>query len=277
MTTSEEAKFDPLDALQSLSAVNRQFEEIAEKMLASSHEETLLCLPMIGRILESCASLVAVHVYRDEIKAEIAEDCSETSSRSAAVSSSSPPQANNILINELTSFIARAAPSGIFSRRKAKRRRAKMLRNCVHPELFPVWYNAGQLFTPSKVSSYTTPPPLPTIALKDVNSFALRNVPTPSPYSVKGCSPDPAFYRTTFANKSAPFGSIYGYKTNVGIVPVPDDPVYGHVWNHEEGGWVLNALPSKKEVFIKPWRISRQTPRKAKEGTRYSTDQQHFL
>jgi len=111
--------------------------------------------------------------------------------------------------------------------------------------------------------------------LKDVNTFAMRNVPTPSQFSVKGCSPDPIFYMTSF-KKCSPFGSIYGYKTNVGVVPVPDEPVFGHVWNHEEGGWILNALPYKKEVFIKPRRISRQNPRRVEEGTRYSTDQQHF-
>ena len=274
----EETKFDLLDALQSLSTVNRQFEEIAEKMLASSHEETLMCLPMIGQILESCAVLVAIHQHRDEIKADIAKESSAISVPSPD-STSSPSQANNIFINDLTSFIARAAPSGVFSRRKAKRRRAKLMRNCVHPELFSAWYHASQLFSPSKPSSSnttTSPKPLPTISLKDVNSFAMRNVPKPSLYSVQGCSSDAAFYRTKFA-RCAPFGSLYGYNTNLGVVPVPDEPVFGHVWDHNAGGWLLNATFVKEEVFIKPKRISRASQRRIERGTRYSTDQQHFL
>ena len=267
----EETKFELLDVLQSLSAVNCQFTDIAEKMLASSHDETLLCLPMIGQILESCAVLVAVHQHRDEIKADIAKDSSDNSSQA---SSDSTSQANNF-IGSITTFIDSAAPAGVFSRRKAKRRHAKMLRSRVHPELFTMWYYSTQLFT-AKSTSVPSPKPksLPTVNLKDVNVFAMRNVPTPTQFSVHGCSPDHAFYKSSF-RKCAPFGSIYGYKTSVGVVPVPDDPVYGHVWNHDEGGWMIQAL-FQEEDFNKPWRISRESSRKAKGRTRYSTVQQHF-
>ena len=152
-----------------------------------------------------------------------------------------------------------------------------MMRSCVHPELFNVWYNATQLFTPSKTkTSSNTPPspsPPPTISLKDVNTFAMRNIPKPFHYSLQSCSPDPSFYKNGLHLKPAPYGKMYGYHTNCGVVPVPNEPVYGHVWSHTSGDWVLHASCQEKEVFIKQRRISRASQRRIQRGTRHSTFQ----
>ena len=106
-----------------------------------------------------------------------------------------------------------------------------------------------------------------------MNSHFIRNIPEPVFYPVLGCSQDPDFYRQegmltnperNFYNKSLenknyryPHGGIYGYDTDVGIVPVPDEPIHGHVWkngheirNRNDGKWIVHAevddgLPSR--------------------------------
>ena len=106
-----------------------------------------------------------------------------------------------------------------------------------------------------------------------MNSHFIRNIPEPVFYPVLGCSQDPDFYRQegmltnperNYYNKSLenrnyryPHGGIYGYDTDVGIVPVPDEPIHGHVWkngheirNRNDGKWIVHAevddgLPSR--------------------------------
>ena len=106
-----------------------------------------------------------------------------------------------------------------------------------------------------------------------MNSHFIRNIPEPFFYPVLGCSQDPDFYRQegmltnperNYYNKSLenrnyryPHGGIYGYDTDVGIVPVPAEPIHGHVWkngheirNRNDGKWIVHAevddgLPSK--------------------------------
>ena len=99
-----------------------------------------------------------------------------------------------------------------------------------------------------------------TIDLSKVNQFFLRNIPKPEYFPILGCSDDPEFYsderiktdivdyygnRQTLPpshKQKAPFGSLYGYKTDVGIIPVPNQSIFGHVWKGRDGeGWVLQA------------------------------------
>ena len=99
-----------------------------------------------------------------------------------------------------------------------------------------------------------------TIDLTKVNQFFLRNIPKPEYFPILGCSNDPEFYsderiktdivdyygnRQTLPprhKQKAPFGSLYGYKTDVGIIPVPNQSIFGHVWKGRDGeGWVLQA------------------------------------
>ena len=58
----------------------------------------------------------------------------------------------NIFIKNISSFLSLAAPSGVFSRRKSKRRRAKKMRRLVHPDLFNIWYysGSGQITSPTR-------------------------------------------------------------------------------------------------------------------------------
>ena len=94
-------------------------------------------------------------------------------------------------------------------------------------------------------------------------------LPAPERCPVYSCSPDPAFY----VEKSSPlyngtdnfgslarqygqsFGTLPGYKTNLGVVAVPTTPVGGYVYCPDAKKWVLYAEP-------------RSSPSSAGRGTR---------
>ena len=108
-----------------------------------------------------------------------------------------------------------------------------------------------------------------TIDLTKVNQFFLRNIPKPEFLPILGCSEDPDFYSDEWIKldsvdywgnrnklpprhkQQAPFGSLYGFKTDVGIVPVPEEPIHGHVW--KEGAWVLQAQVDDGVPAGGPW------------------------
>ena len=104
------------------------------------------------------------------------------------------------------------------------------------------------------------------IDLSKVNySFRVRNIPDPFLYPVLGCSQDPNFYDLKYRSKSKrnyytwdtesreyPHGGLYGYNTDVGIVPVPEEPVHGYVFKHGRG-WVLHAEVDNGTPFGDSW------------------------
>ena len=77
-------------------------------------------------------------------------------------------------------------------------------------------------------------------------------MPKPQPFPIESCSMDPSFYHTItpttelfdgrqyglgrsyitdstpLFEKVNPFGMIHGFMTDVGVLPVPDDPVHGY-------------------------------------------------
>jgi len=84
------------------------------------------------------------------------------------------------------------------------------------------------------------PDPRPVVNWGHINHNAVRNLPKPVLYPVKGVSQDPAMYKTKqklncftnrteivespFASKTAPFGKLQGLLTNHGIVCMPNIP-----------------------------------------------------
>jgi len=147
-------------------------------------------------------------------------------------------------ISRILSCVSKAAPGDVFSRRKYERKRDRLMRSLVHPELFSLWQHSSQLHEDYKVD-YVKPAPLyPVINLRDVNVRALANIPKPTHYPVYGCSMDPAHYKNT---GHGPFGWIYGYVTIHGIVPVPDHPIHGYIWDHVKGDWILYSDVATKD------------------------------
>ena len=95
------------------------------------------------------------------------------------------------------------------------------------------------------------------IDLTKVNKFFMRNIPNPESFPIQGCSQDPAFYDREGARRDRdgfyvtsspnhykdyprPHGSLFGYKTDMGIVPVPEEAVNGYVWQNND--WILHAV-----------------------------------
>ena len=94
-----------------------------------------------------------------------------------------------------------------------------------------------------------------TIDFTRTNKFFMRNIPTPTSFPIHGCSQDPEFYVRQCRNQYGeypdlkpnhykdcprPHGSLYGYETDIGIVPVPEEAVNGYVWKN--GSWILHAV-----------------------------------
>ena len=198
--------------------------------------------------------------------------CSLSSSPSIS-SSSSSNQA--IFIDNVLTFMSKVAPANVFSRQKSKRRKSRRMRRLLHPELFSIWYYSSQLM--SDVSKKPAPlPPYPEVDWTSVNKRFLTNVPSPVQYPIHGCSKDEDFYVTKYARseyggmdnkgssftKDAPFGSLPGYWTNMGVINVPSGNVFhGYTWL-ENQGWVLHAtMPTGQ---LKKRRIETRRGRKRK-------------
>ena len=122
----------------------------------------------------------------------------------------------------------------------------------------------------TQVSTTTSPDPeivYKTIDFSKVNVRNMANIPKPNYFPIHGVSNDPEFYIKTYWSKGfeydkkemnffkpSPHGSIYGYQTNDGIVPVPDAPVHGHVWSDHLHNWVLHAIyPEERPAPRAPW------------------------
>ena len=110
-----------------------------------------------------------------------------------------------------------------------------------------------------------TPPTViryPTIDYTKCNIRSIANIPKPQKFAVLGCSADPEFYVLSnsyykasggFYQSIYPHGTKYGYRTQLGIVPVPDEPVHGYVWDgtDDSSDWVLHAVKPKDGCCVK--------------------------
>ena len=163
-------------------------------------------------------------------------------------------------VNKISSFISSTFPDGVYNK--------KYKEDLIFVEFQTMWRNVGDLFVQkpdesTQISTTTSPTKeivFKTIDFSKVNVRNMTNVPKPTSFPIHGVSNDPDFYtkvvktdyydyygnqRTYESNfkMKAPFGSIYGYQTNEGIVPVPTLPVNGHVWSDHLHDWVLHAVP----------------------------------
>ena len=189
-------------------------------------------------------------------------------------------------VMKVKSFLTSGFPSNVYSKEKSNEIRQKWLDDSVFVEFQSMWRhsNVGDLFIQKPEDSIpinTTANPAPEIKYRTVdfsklNVRNIKNIPRPELYPIHGCSEDPEFYVKTYwaggfeyekkgvtYYKSSPHGSVYGYRTNVGIVPVPTTPVYGYVWSDHDGAnlsadWVLHAIfPEERSKS----RATRPTPR----------------
>ena len=108
------------------------------------------------------------------------------------------------------------------------------------------------------------PPPVhsptlqqPCVDWTSLNPSQYRNLPTPEEFSVRGCSQDPTFYTDTeldvyssynkrvlsWEKKRHPFGALFGFQTNLGVVAVPHQPLFGYRCCPVSGTWMIDATP----------------------------------
>ena len=108
--------------------------------------------------------------------------------------------------------------------------------------------------------------PYPKVDWSKINSYTKRNLPKAELLPVYGCPQYPDTYpdapnpegRIVVCSttkdcslpgcshktpiKGHPFGSLFGYKTNLGVVALPSTPVGGYIYIEDEG-WILHGTP----------------------------------
>eukprot|EP00091_Calanus_sinicus_P002775 TRINITY_DN12880_c0_g1_i1.p1 TRINITY_DN12880_c0_g1~~TRINITY_DN12880_c0_g1_i1.p1 ORF type:complete len:239 (-),score=63.27 TRINITY_DN12880_c0_g1_i1:242-958(-) len=141
------------------------------------------------------------------------------------------------------------------------------LPDCVPVEMFALWLHQDDIeLTPEEQLRYdryleqqVRPPPIhsphlrkPCVNWTKLNQFQLKNLPAAEAFPLQSCSPDPAFYlkkagrsdyllRWNMEGNKYPFGYLYGFDTNMGIVSVPTIPTHGYRCNPYSGGWEIDA------------------------------------
>ena len=147
-------------------------------------------------------------------------------------------------------------------------------RNDVEPdkllnyEFAALWLNANDA-TAEEEAEYDRyleralrPPPIhsprlkkPAVNWNRLNPGQFKNLPKAEAFPVQSCSQDPAFYlavedpsdwkgKTYKWNSSNrfPFGHLYGFATNMGIVAVPDVSIHGYRCSEGSGCWYIDAM-----------------------------------
>ena len=192
-------------------------------------------------------------------------------------------------VNKMKSFLTANFPDNVFNKLKSSKLKQDRLDAKINPEFQTICMNAEDLFEEnfernSSQTCTTTPTPIIRYKMIDftkVNVRSLANIPMPKSYPVHGCALDPVLYDPVRMDKHGRYdstlpchrdgtahGFLYGYETDVGIVPVPDVPVLGHVW--KDGKWVLHAVdpPDESPAPRPPWTRSRCSSTRRPPSTR---------
>ena len=177
---------------------------------------------------------------------------------------------DEIFIDTILDLCDTIAPNSVFSVKRSKRRRHRKMRRKVHHELRSIWSHSSAIVTPVEAVPIIEPR-YPFVDWSKVNKRFVDNVPPPIMIPVQGCSQVPDVSKSPeYINTKYPYGSKAGYKTNLGVIPVPSELVaHGHVWVNGEG-WVLHAQyiqerserqPKERTPFSRPRGRSKREPR----------------
>ena len=148
---------------------------------------------------------------------------------------------------------------------KPRRHRGKKSR-VIPSDLSMLWSHSTEIFQERQVS-LPQAELTPRVNWDKVNQGAMKRFPKPSWQPIFSVSPSPSFYEksckcpaiivkyhrdgevrqpyvcgcpTQFTLQN-PFGVLPGYITNLGVVPVPDSPVHGYIWDQASYDWILHA------------------------------------
>ena len=153
----------------------------------------------------------------------------------------------DLFISKLSATIEKFAPGHVFNRKKAQRIRKRKRMSTV-PKMFrSLWKHYDTILSPAvpKEPSLT-----PIVDWSKVNYKALSNLPSPQDIPVYGCSKDQDLYKTRWYSTKHPFGSIPGFRTSLGVISLDKikEPIHGHVYDPDYGGWVIHASYKEKDV-----------------------------
>ena len=187
-------------------------------------------------------------------------------------------------VRKIKCFISKF-PNHVYTKEKSTQIKQEILNENVFYEFQTMWRHSivGDLFeqNPDSTQTSTTTTPAPIVRYKSidfskVNIRSIANIPKPEKFAIYGPSMDPDFYREPYRldkygnkdltlpshyhNCGGRHGSLYGYLTDEGIVPVPDQPVHGYTWDHRYGSWVLHAtFPEERSDARGPWTRTTRT------------------
>ena len=192
------------------------------------------------------------------------EECVTDTSRSELMSSTYGPSMD--MMTKVLTVMKSLAPSSIYDRKKAMRKRRKKMKKTICRELLSIWTNAATIVSPDNdPKQSTSSSSFPSVDWKNVNKRFLTNIPSPVQLPLHGCSQNPDDYEEKFEKsdygnlhnigskftRDFPFGSTLGFPTSVGAVGIPDKIFHGYVFEVGQG-WILNArFPERKEIQMK--------------------------
>ena len=183
----------------------------------------------------------------------------------------------------LLSTISSLAPSLVYDRKKAMRKRRNRKKKMICPELYSIWSNAATILTPvsSSMQSVTTSTTSlhPTVDWPSVNKRFLNNIPTPVSIPIHGCFPNSEDYEDVFVKndyggmqnigskfvQEFPFGSSLGFLTDAGPVNVPEEVFHGYIFQPGQG-WLLHAEFPQRAQHPKKEKLVTNRARRRRRG-----------
>ena len=183
----------------------------------------------------------------------------------------------DLFIVKMVSYIKSSAPSCTYDAKRMRTKRWRKKMKMIHPELRSLWKNVAGVLHPVNHASTNSNVGFPTVDWNKVNKRFLSNIPTPVTQPLHGCAKEPEFYEDVFErndygyhhnlgskfSKPNPFGSVLGYLTDAGPIPVPDQVFHGYCYE-ESAGWILHAsFPERKK---KPGEKVKEKMRRRQRG-----------
>ena len=187
---------------------------------------------------------------------------------SSSLETSSSKLSQDGFVKNILQAFKKVAPN---SRYKPRRHRGKKSR-VIPAELSMLWSHSAEIFQERKVSQPNKVEITPRVNWDRVNQGAMRRFPKPFFQPIHSVSPLASFYERSCScprliqghplahqdmdiygrvpnncgcptqfEMPEPFGFLPGYVTNLGVVPVPDTPIHGHIWDQDSQDWILHA------------------------------------
>ena len=219
------------------------------------------------------ADLVTISSQDNTVSEDSFPDDPETSvSTSAGAQDPGVIKEADYFIRKALKAIKAVAPNLKYKPKHLRRKKFKV----IPYEFASVWRNVSSIFSEEEEGSrHNQESFMPEVAWERVNVAALRKLPVPKNFPILSASPLPQFYskadgcpkkcpQTSYVQGETrqfpcscrlgyettnPFGALLGFESNLGVVPVPSAPMFGHIWDADTSSWLLHAeIPLQGKV-----------------------------